>query len=492
MVEEKEIAHIGDLFKKGRFVTLTGPGGTGKTRLAIQAGRKMLEQYEDGVWLVELGSLSDPELVTQTAARALGIQLSTSPQTLSVVIDYLKPRQCLLIFDNCEHLIAACSGVIHGLLHACPSLSVLLSSREALGIEGEAPMLVPPLSLPDLAQLPAVDDLGQYDSIQLFVERGVTASPSFNLTEKNAPAVAQICERLDGIPLAIELAAARLKILSADEIARRLNDRFRLLTGGSKAALPRYQTLRASLDWSYAMLSEAEKKLLERLSVFAGGWTLEAAEAVGCGEGIDSCDVLDLLSQLVNKSLVKVEVGEETRTRYGLLETVRQYAQEKLVESGWAGIARSQHQDYYVGLAERVDQVWGSDQAALLMLLEAELDNIHLAMEWSIEDAGEEPRDPYPGILIASALVFFWCYRGRLLEGLVWLERLIKAVDVMQATSLPSPDEELIFARALTRAGDLALQLFKNDESSAFLTRSLGDLSRGLGNWRAVIMLTGS
>ena len=225
---EGEMAKIGKLFQKSRFVTLTGPGGTGKTRLALQVAGELLERFPDGVWLVEFAPLADPELVTQTAARALGMQLSASPQTLSFLIDYLKPKHCLLIFDNCEHLIAACIELVDALLHACPDLSVLLSSREGLGIEGEAPFLVPPLSMPDMRKLPPLEALAQYEAIRLFVERGSTASSSFALTAGNASAVAQVCQRLDGIPLAIELAAARLKVLSAEEIAQRLDDRFRL------------------------------------------------------------------------------------------------------------------------------------------------------------------------------------------------------------------------------------------------------------------------
>ena len=285
---------------------------------------------------MELAPLSDPALVPSIAARSLGLRELTGPQAISLLQEYLEHRQLLLILDNCEHVIEACARLADTLLQACPKLSILASSREALGIAGEVSFRVPPLALPEADQSPPIEVLAQYEAIRLFVDRAATASPGFTLTPANAPAILQVCQRLDGIPLAIELAAARVKLLQVAEIAQHLDDRFRLLTGGSRAALPRYQTLRASIDWSYELLSPAERTLLQRLSVFAGGWMLEGAEAVGCGDDLASCDVLELLGQLVDKSLVIAGTESGSETRYRMLETIRQYAHEKLVEAGQA------------------------------------------------------------------------------------------------------------------------------------------------------------
>ncbi len=285
---EKEMAAVIHLLQTARLVTLTGPGGTGKTRLALRVAGDLLDQYEDGVWLVELAPLADPALVSTIAARALGLRELSGAQMMTLLQEYLEHKQVLLILDNCEHVIDACARLSDTLLQACPKLSILTSSREALGIAGEVPYRVPPLTLPETAESLPVEMLGQYEAIWLFVERAATVSPGFSLTPASAPAILQVCQRLDGIPLAIELAAARVKLLQVHEISQRLDDRFRLLTGGSRAALPRYQTLRASIDWSYELLSPTERSLLQRLSVFTGGWVLEAAEAVGCGEGLQA------------------------------------------------------------------------------------------------------------------------------------------------------------------------------------------------------------
>ena len=444
---EKEIERVDDLLKKNRLVTLTGPGGTGKTRLSLQIAAELLEDFPDGVWLVELAPIADPDLVTQTAANSLGMHLSAGPQTFSFLVDYLQPKRLLMIFDNCEHLIATCARLVDALLHACSNLSILVSSREALGIEGETSFLVPPLTTPEIHQQPNLDELAQYEAIRLFVERAGIASPGFQLTADNSPTIVQVCQRLDGIPLAIELAATRLKLLSVDEIALRLEDRFRLLTGGSRVALPRYQTLRASIDWSYELLSAPERLLLLRLSVFAGGWFLEAAEYVGCGEVIESYEVLELLGGLVNKSLVFVESETGLTTRYRMLETIRQYAQEKLVEAGQAEVVRDRHLQYYLELAEKVEwKIRGPDQARLLEQLEADLDNLRLALAWSLEGKGKAGWNPELGLRLAAALQWFWHCRGWHEEGLEWLERLLLA-EAEAPGEIPAP-----FAQVKTRA----------------------------------------
>jgi predicted ATPase/DNA-binding SARP family transcriptional activator len=469
---EKEIAEITALLGRGeaqtqpylpaRLVTLTGAGGTGKTRLALQTARELLEQYPDGVWLVELAPLADPGLVVEAAAQAVGMRLASNPQSLSFLQDYLEPKDLLLILDNCEHLIEACARLADALLHACPHLRILASSREGLGIDGETSYRVPPLAVPEAGELPAVEALAQFEAVRLFVERASAASPGFQLTPANAPAIAQVCQRLDGIPLALELAAARVKLLRVEEIALRLDDRFRLLTGGSRLALPRYQTLRASIDWSYDLLSEAERLLLQRLSVFAGGWVLEAAEKVGCGEEVESFEVLDLLGQLVNKSLVIVEAEMGHETRYRMLETIRQYAHEKLVESGEAESVCDRHLEYYVALAERVEnKIRGLDQAVILNHLENELGNIRLAFEWCTSLPKDKARAGWlteQGLRLGAALLWFWHCHGRHDEGYKWLISLLAREteqgaipDIMDEAH--SPAKAMVRAKALWVAG---------------------------------------
>ncbi|MGH2593929.1 MAG: protein kinase domain-containing protein, partial [Anaerolineae bacterium] len=276
---EKEMAKIKHLLSDSHLLTLTGPGGTGKTRLALQVAADLLEAFGDGVWLVELASLSDPDLVPQTVAAVLGVREEPNHPLTKALVDYLRPKSLLLILDNCEHLIDACAQLVEALLRACPNVKILASGREALGIAGETTFRVPSLSLPDIRHLPSIEQLTQYESVRLFIDRAIAVRPEFRLTDANAPAIAQICHRLDGVPLAIELAAARVRAMTAEQIAARLDDRFRLLTGGSRTALPRQQTLRALIDWSWDLLSDAERALLRRLSVFLSGWTLEAAEA---------------------------------------------------------------------------------------------------------------------------------------------------------------------------------------------------------------------
>ena len=319
---EKEIDEIKKLIATNRIVTLTGSGGAGKTRLSLQVGMECLNQFSNGVWLAELAPVTDPILVPQTVLSIFNLREDSHRSLLEVLIEYLRAKTLLLIIDNCEHLIEACAQISVDLLQACPQLKILASSREALGIAGEAAYRVPSLNTPDPADLPALDRLEEVDSIRLFIERAATAKPGFTLTKDNAPFLAQICYRLDGIPLALELAASRIKVLSPEQIASRLDDRFRLLTGGSRTALPRHQTLHAMIDWSYSLLSEQEKTLFRRLAVFVGGWTLEAAESVCSSVGHD---VLDLLARLVDKSLVFIEesTGE---IRYHRLETIRQYS----------------------------------------------------------------------------------------------------------------------------------------------------------------------
>src|SRR5919112_4951934 len=320
---QREVAKVQRLLVGGtRLATLCGPGGCGKTRLALAVAQDLLDSFEDGgVWWVELASLSDPKLVPGALASALGVREVADRSLTEVLVEHLKPRRTLVVLDNCEHLIEGCAALADALLRACPELEILATSREPLRIAGEAIGMVPSLSLPDPLRLPPAGELARYEAVRLFVERAGAADAGFALTEQNAPAVARLCRKLDGIPLAIELAAARVRALTVEQISERLEDPLSLLTTGSRTAAPRHQTLRAALQWSYELLDEQERGLFERLSVFAGGWDLEAAEAIGAEDSAGAAEILDLLSMLMDKSLVIAENDEEdgTSLRYRML-----------------------------------------------------------------------------------------------------------------------------------------------------------------------------
>jgi predicted ATPase len=389
-----------------------------------------------------------------------------------MLLDYLRSKKILLVIDNCEHLIGACAQIVENLLRACPDLRVLATSRERLGIGGETAWRVPSLSLPDFGSRPPIESLRQYEAVRLFIDRATSAVPGFMVTDQNAPEVAQICHRLDGIPLAIELAAARVKALSVEQIVERLDDRLRLLTGGSRTALPRHQTLRATMDWSYELLNEAEKVLLRRLSAFAGGWTLPAAEVV-CTDGIHRSEVVDLLTHLVDKSLVVVEErGKEVR--YKLLEMVRQYGREKLIEAEEESILSRRHREWYLGLAERAEpELWGRDQVMWLDQLEAEHDNLRAALGWSLESGEIEV-----GLQLAGALWRFWFIRGYLSEGRRRLEKALSHSSVASAS---------VRAKALTGAGGLAWRQGDYRRAEALLEEGL-TLFRELGYKRGIAL----
>ena len=346
----REIAEIGSLLECHRLVTLTGTGGLGKTRLAIQVAEEQAEAFAEGVWFVGLAALSDVALVPQTVASVLGVHEEPGRAILETLTEYLGSRSLLLVLDNCEHLLEACAHFCATLLSECSSLHILATSRQATSILGEVSWRVPTLVLPERTR--HLETLQQCESVRLFVERATFIMPNFALTERNAQAVVQICQQLDGIPLAIELAAARVRVLSAEQVATRLKDRFRLLSGGNPTAMPRHQTLRACLDWSYDLLSEEDRRLLQRLSVFAGGWMLEAAEAVCADENLDAYHILDILTSLTEKSLVIAEEDFIEERRYHLLETVRQYVQEHLRESGEQVLVSQRHCKWYLALAE--------------------------------------------------------------------------------------------------------------------------------------------
>ncbi|MGE5376018.1 MAG: adenylate/guanylate cyclase domain-containing protein, partial [Bacteroidota bacterium] len=416
----KELEDVRKLLQHTPLLTLIGPGGTGKTRLSLQVAGEQLSQYLDGVWFVELAPIFDPLLVPRTTAIAIGLRDEPQRPVIEMLCDYLRDKTMLIILDNCEHLVDACAQMADKILHAAPHVRILTSSREALGIAGEVTYRVPSLELPRVDRLPSKDSLSQYEAVKLFIDRAVSAIPSFTVTNENAPFVAQICQRLDGIPLAIELAAAKVRVLSVEQIARRLDDRFRLLTGGSRTALERHQTLRAAIDWGYNLLPPMEQALFRRLSVFAGGWTLEAAESVCSDAFIHLDDVLDLLEHLINKSIA---IAEETRheTRYHLLETMRQYANEKLVESGESETLHDKHLDYFLYLAETASlHLIRPEQLEWLSRIEIDHENLRTALHWA---AGRPSAEP--ALRLTGALGFYWNMHDYLVEGIKWMDQAL-------------------------------------------------------------------
>lgn len=413
----REIGDVERLADQARMITLTGSGGVGKTRLALQAAQLALGKFPDGIWYVELAPLSDPALLPEAAAVALGVREKPNASFSEAIVEYLRTKELLLILDNCEHLIEASSRLCDSILRGTPKVKLLTTSREPLGIPGEITYRVPSLAVPETNQPSDPEKLAQVEAVQLFVERARAAQPAFALTNANAQDVAQICRKLDGIPLAIELAAARVKVFNPGQIAARLDDRFRLLTGGSRLALPRQQTLRAAIDWSYSLLSEPERVLLRRLSIFAGGWLFEAAEDICAGGGIDTYEVLDLLTSLVDKSLVVVEELDSS-TRYGMLETIRQYALEKLAEAGETAGLRDRHLEHYMLFSEQVQPaLQGPAQQTWLENLEQDHDNLRLALEWA-----QEKHAALNQARLAAALWRFWWVRSYFSEGRRWLE----------------------------------------------------------------------
>ena len=482
---EKERSEITHLITKNRLVTLVGVGGIGKTRLAVQAGLVSLNDFPSGTWLVELASLFDPALLPQSIVNALGLIEQTDRPSQTLLIDFLQAKKSLLILDNCEHLIQACARLVETLLQVCPELHILTASREALDIPGEATYLVPPLTLPDPIEANE-EALGQYEAVQLFVERAQTSLPEFSITRDNAPVIAKICRSLDGIPLALELAAARVKLLPVDEIADRLHDCFNLLTGGARTALPRHQTLQALIDWSHDLLSESERLILRRLSVFAGGWTLEAAEWV-CADvvqnGVARNQILDILTSLVNKSLVLAERKDGRETRYHMLETIRQYAHEKLWAAGEGKALRERHLAYFVDLAERAEPNLRSfDMISWLDRLEAEHGNIRSALEWAQEGEIESQ------LRLASALLWFWHIRGHKNEGIEWLERALSLEALDRGGQPMTTRRTLIRGKALNASGslmvanhELAKSPMRLEESLALFTELGPAGKQGLG-----------
>ena len=383
---EREILEVEFELATSRLLTLTGVGGSGKTRLAMEVARGLVDAYPDGVWLVELAPLSDEVLMLKAVAETLEVPERLQEPLTDTLADVLRDRQLLLVLDNCEHLLEAAALLADALLDSCPRVRILATSREGLRVEGEARWLVPPLSVPERGRSLSSEKLEGYESVRLFVERARERDPIFSLSSANALTVAEVCKWLEGIPLAIELAAARVGTLSLEQILERLTDALGLLTRGGRTAVPRQQTLKGTLDWSYDLLFEPERALFRRLSTFAGGWTLEASEAVGSGGSVAEDEVVDLLSGLVEKSLVVAEGDGQGGVRYRLLEPIRQYALEKLEESGEVEAAKRAHAEYFLDLAEEAEpELFGPRDVEGLDRLESEHDNIRAALSWALE-----------------------------------------------------------------------------------------------------------
>ncbi len=408
---QSEIENLREALAGNRLVTLTGAGGAGKTRLAVQVAADLAEKYGDGICYIDLAPITHPAVVPVTAARGLGLPDQPGRSTIDTLQQHLRDRHMLLVLDNCEHLLDSSASMVAALLGAAPRLTVLATSREPLGVTGEAGWQVPSLSLSD-------------DAIELFADRARLARSGFTVNDDNVGAVTEICQRLDGMPLAIELAAARVRTLSLTEIIDSLHDRFRLLTGGSRIAVRRQQTLRASVDWSHALLTDTERVLFRRLAVFLGGFDLDAAQAVAGADGVQRYQVLDQLTLLVDKSLVVAENTGGT-TRYRLLETVRQYALEKLGESGEADAVRSRHRDYYTSMVALLDTPARTDYEQRLEQAEVEIDNLRSALGWDLEESDTEG-----ALSLASSLQPLWLTRGRFLEGRAWFDTVVAQDDL--------------------------------------------------------------
>ncbi len=423
-----EIEKVKQLILAHRLVTLTGAGGSGKTRLALKSAQELAGKFRQGVWFVGLASLRDASLIPDKIASTLNVNKQSKEKTLDSLTTYLSKRQLLLILDNCEHLVAACAEITESLLQKSPELHILTTSRELLGVPSEVTWVVPPLTLPNQEssgkttnQSNTLKQVQASESVQLFVERAASKNPDFELTVDNCESIAEICSRLDGMPLAIELAAAQVRSLSVKEIAQRLNQRFQFLTSGSRNAPLRQRTLMAAIDWSYALLTTKEQVMLQRLSIFAGGASLDAAEAICIGGEIKSEEVLDAISHLVDKSLVMANRLERGETRYRLLETIREYALEKLAESQDKINVQNKHLGYFVRFAEEGDRkIKGAEQMVWFEKLEDEYNNLNGALRWALESKNSEA-----GLKLSNSLVYFWFVHGHIMENVVWLEKFL-------------------------------------------------------------------
>jgi len=456
---EQEIAQLEELVATHRLVTLTGAGGAGKTRLAIQVASQLLDAFRDGVWLVELAALSDPRLVPQAVAQTLEVKEQPTRFVIETLSDYLASKKLLLVLDNVEHLLEGCVQFVDLILRRSPHVAMLVTSRERLGMAGELTYRVPSLTVPSPDDNVAPDALLAYEGVRLFVDRARLLRPDLGVTSENASSLASICHRLDGIPLAIELAAPRLRSMSVGELSQRLDQRFALLTDGSRTALPRHRTLRSTIDWSYDLLTDVEQAMLLRVSVFAGGWTLAAAEHVCTGDGNEKSDTIGLLTSLADKNLISTE-EHEGATRYRMLETIRQYALDRLRETGEEARWRNRHFAWVLALAEEsFEPLTGPDQGPWLDRLARELDNFRAALGWAIEQKLPD------ALRMAPNLSRWWVRRAHLTEAREWFSRLLEVI--------PRDQAKRDRGRALSAVGNLALSQRDDDEAERLFRESL-------------------
>jgi len=472
---ERPIAELKLLLAGVRLLTLVGVGGIGKTRLAERVASDLVPTFVEGVWLVELAALSDPDLVPHAVVASLDLRERPGESALITLCGVLAGQELLLVLDNCEHLVAACAELVDRLLRACPRLRVLATSREPLGVEGETIWRVPSLEIPAARATSAGDEIAASEAVRLFLERTRSTLPGFALTDQNAASIAMICQRLDGIPLAIELAAARVNALGVEQIVARLDDRFRLLkTDVRSRVIERHRTLRATVEWSHDLLSEAERRLFRRLSVFAGGWSLEAAEAVCSDVDLPSEEVVDLLTRLVDRSLVVVD-NQETAARYRLLETLRQYAAEHLESAAEVARFRERHRDWFLSLARRANAEFnGPRQTTWIHNLEREHDNARAALRWCLDTGAVES-----GLLLATAYAYFWEIRGHLYrsEARRWFSEALAGPAADIASS--------VRARALYWAGSFAAGQFDFAPAATYFEEDLR-LCERLGDKRGM------
>jgi predicted ATPase/class 3 adenylate cyclase len=465
---ESELARVRDLLRTEgvRLLTLTGPGGIGKTRLGLQVGADLLDEFEDGVFFVALASITEPALVPSAIAEALGVVESGEHSLEEALKEYLSPKEVLVLLDNFEQVLSG-APLVGRLLSACPTLEVLATSRSVLRLYGEQEYQVEPLKLPDHKRLPPLERLTQYESVRLFIERAKASRPEFSVTDDNAPAVAEICARLDGLPLAIELAAARIKLLGPSAMLQRLGSRLKLLTGGARNLPERQRTLRGTIEWSFALLEEGEQVLFARLAVFSGGRTLEAIEAVCDAEGDLPVDALEGVSSLLDNSLLRQEQGAEGEERFVMLETIQEFGRERLEASGEAEQLGRQHAEYFLGVAEEAKQkLGGGQQLECLQRLEAEHDNMRAALPWSLE------QEPETALRLAVALARFWEMRSYFTEGSRWLEAALRQSDHA---------DESARAKALSEAGTFAWHRGDYEQATVFHGEAL-ELYRQLGD----------
>ena len=467
-VDRKEVvAEIKELLRSHRLVTLIGTGGAGKTRTAIKIAAETLDGYDDGVWLAELAPISDPSLVASVVARTLRVQETPNRPMLDTLLAYLKRKRLLLIVDNCEHVIEEARHVVAAILHSCPGVQILATSRESFAIEGEQAYRMPSLAVPSKSELLSTEAMSQYGAVQLFTDRAVSADNRFTLSVESAPYVVDICRRLDGIPLAVELAAARVRTLSPKQLAQKLDERFRVLTAGNRSAPPRHQTMRALIDWSYDLLSDDEKRLFRKLSIFAGGFTLETASAVCIDEVIDEIATLGTLSSLIDKSLVQAEPAGGGM-RYRLLESMRQYGRERLAEAGEYDTVARAHAATFLAIAEGLDRAWETTPDLVWWAqVEREFENIRAALSWALGARG----DVLLGQRLVGVLLVGWVYLAAA-EGRRWVQLARELLNV----ETPAP---------VVAALDLTETALASSLSQHKAARDAGQ--RALGQYRALI-----